>query len=164
MLSLMVAKADNGVIGRDNQLPWHLPEDLKNFKARTMSKPMIMGRKTFESLPGVLPGRPHIVISRNPDYSLPENCHLVTSLEQAVAKAETLFTDDIREAVVIGGGEIYRAAMPMVDVLYVTEVHTEVSGDAFFPEIDPSRWEETERVNGSAAFDFSFVTYRRRNL
>lgn len=161
MLSLMVAKADNGVIGRDNQLPWHLPEDLKNFKARTMSKPLIMGRKTFDSLPGVLPGRPHIVISRNPALSLPENCFLVTSLEQAIDKASELF-GETPEAVVIGGGEIYRQALPLVDVLYVTEVHTQVEGDAFFPEIDPQDWQETARERCSGKLDFSFVTYQRR--
>lgn len=161
MLSLMVAKADNGVIGRDNQLPWHLPEDLKNFKARTMNKPMIMGRKTFESLPGVLPGRPHIIISRNPDFSVPENCYLVSSLELAIEKSRELLGDE-NEAVVIGGGEIYRQAMPLVDRLYITEVHTQATGDAFFPEIDQDAWEETDRVSGSGKLDFSFVTYSRR--
>ena len=161
MLSLMVAKADNGVIGRDNQLPWHLPEDLKNFKARTMNKPIIMGRKTFESLPGVLPGRPHIVISRQSGYALPERCHLVASLEEAITKARDFFTDDIQEAVIIGGGEIYRAAMDKVDVLYVTEVHTHEEGDAWFPEIDPAVWQEVERQDGRGALEYSFVTYRR---
>ncbi|MDX1694247.1 MAG: dihydrofolate reductase [Ketobacteraceae bacterium] len=161
MLSLMVAKADNGVIGRNNRLPWHLSEDLKNFKTRTMNKPLIMGRKTFESLPGVLPGRPHIVISRQQDYELPERCYLVASLDQAIAKAQEFFNEEVQEAVVIGGGEIYRAALPRVDVLYVTEVHTQVEGDAFFPAIDPEIWHEEERQDFSGALEFSFVTYRR---
>lgn len=163
MLSLMVAMADNGVIGQDNQLPWHLSADLKKFKERTMGKPIIMGRKTFESLPKVLPGRPHIVISRQSDYQLPENCYLVNTLEEAVAKAQSLLTADNQEAVVIGGGEIYKAALDVVDTLYITEVHLTVAGDAYFPPIDKTQWQEIERADYTDDINYSFVTYTRHN-
>lgn len=161
MLSLIVAKADNGVIGRDNQLPWHLPEDLKHFKACTMGKPLIMGRKTFDSLPGVLPGRPHVVISRNAELALPANCYRTSSLDQAIEKAIELSGEE-QEVVVIGGGEIYQQALALVDLLYVTEVHTQAEGDAFFPEIDPQVWQESARERYAGKLDFSFVTYQRR--
>ena len=163
MLSLIVAKADNGVIGVNNQLPWHLSEDLKNFKARTLAKPIIMGRKTFESLPGVLPGRPHIIISRNSQYDLPDNCHLATDLEEAIAMAESLQVPDAKETVVIGGGEIYKVALEKVSRLYITEVHQRVEGDAFFPDIDPQKWREVERQDFKGDIDYSFVVYERQN-
>lgn len=161
MLSLIVAMADNRVIGRDNRLPWHLPADLKHFKERTMNKPIIMGRKTFESLPKVLPGRQHIVISRNSEYPLPENCYLAHDLVAAVRQAEALSDNENGEAVVIGGGEIYRQALDLVDVLYVTEVHTQVEGDARFPEIDKAIWRQAERADHEGDLPYSFVTYTR---
>ncbi|MCG8672083.1 MAG: dihydrofolate reductase [Pseudomonadales bacterium] len=162
MLSLIVAMADNGVIGRDNQMPWHIPEDFKYFKQRTMGKPIIMGRKTFESLGRVLPGRPHVVISRNANYELPENCYLVSNLEEGVAKANSLLTEDQTEAVVIGGGQIYQEALAVVDTLYITEVHLQPEGDAFFPEVDPNLWQEMERNELQGDISCSFVTYTRR--
>ena len=162
MLSLIVAMADNGVIGRDNQMPWHIPEDFKYFKARTMGKPIIMGRKTFESLGRVLPGRPHVVVSRNEHYELPENCYLVPNLEEGVAKANSLLTEDQTEAVVIGGGQIYQEALAVVDTLYITEVHLQPEGDAFFPKVDPAVWQETERNELQGDISCSFVTYTRR--
>ncbi len=161
MLSLVVAMADNRVSGRNNQLPWHLPADLKHFKALTMGKPMIMGRKTFESLGRVLPGRPHIVISRNPGYRLPEgDCHLATDLSSAIGLAQSMGD----EAVVIGGAEIYQQALDWVDLMYVTEVHLQVEGDAHFPEFDVSQWSEVARDDRQdKQLAFSFVTYRRNN-
>lgn len=165
MISLIVAKADNNVIGHNNQLPWHLPADLKHFKARTLGKPIIMGRKTFESLGRVLPGRPHVVISRN-ELKLPERCYPVLSLEAAIAQAQQLTGAASDEVVVIGGAEIYRQALPLVDTLYVTEVHLAPQGDAFFPPLDLAVWQETAREDVPAGADsaiaYSIVTYQRR--
>ena len=162
MISLIVAKADNGVIGLDNKMPWHIPAELKYFKARTMGKPIIMGRKTFESLGRVLPGRPHVVISRN-KLTLPENCYGVHSLDAAIAKAQTLAAED--EVVVIGGAEIYRQALDRVDRLYITEVHLSPQGDTYFPELNPGDWQEIERedvpADADSAIAYSIVTYQR---
>lgn len=165
MISLIVAKADNAVIGDQNRLPWHLPADLKQFKTRTLGKPIIMGRKTFESLGRVLPGRPHVVISRTA-LSLPEHCYPVPSLEAAIARAYQLTGSTDNEIVVIGGAEIYRQALPLVDILYVTEVHLTPPGDAFFPPLDRAVWQETAREDVPAGTDsamaYSLVTYQRR--
>lgn len=167
MISLIVAKADNGVIGNGNRMPWHIPSELAHFKRRTLGKPIIMGRKTFESLGRVLPGRPHVVISRQP-LTLPENCFAVQSLQAAIDCAQTLTASDDDEVVVIGGAEIYRQALPLVDTLYVTEVHLSPQGDAFFPALDPNQWQETERTDVDAAADsaiaYSIVTYQRKRL
>ena len=125
-LSMMVAKASNDVIGRDNKLPWYLPNDLKYFKQVTFGKPVIMGRKTWESLKGPLPGRTNIVITRQADY-VAEGAKVVTTLEEAVAMAENVaFIDGQEEAVIMGGAEIYKLALPAADRLYLTEVHAEV--------------------------------------
>ena len=157
-----MAKADNGVIGRDNKMPWHIPAELKHFKARTMGKPIIMGRKTFDSLGRVLPGRPHVVISRSA-LSLPENCYAARSLQEAISTAQTLAEQG--EVVVIGGAEIYRQALPLVDRLYLTEVHIEPEGDTWFPELNPGDWQETERedvpADADSAIAYSIVTYQR---
>jgi len=161
MLSLIVAKADNGVIGRDNQLPWYLPADLKHFKARTMGKPIVMGRKTFDSLGRVLPGRPHVVITRDLHLQLPENCYRVKSLADAIAQGQQLTTEQEPEVVIIGGAQIYNQALGCVDRLYVTEVHQEPEGDAQFPEIDLNQWKEVEREDHSGDIDYSFVTYQK---
>lgn len=162
MISLIVAKADNGVIGRDNKMPWHIPAELKYFKARTMGKPIIMGRKTFESLGRVLPGRPHVVISRSA-LSLPENCYGAGSVADAIKQAQSLAGQG--EVVVIGGAEIYRQALPSVDRLYITEVHLEPEGDTCFPELNPGDWQEVERedvpADADSAIAYSIVTYQR---
>ena len=162
MISLIVAIADNGVIGYENKMPWHIPAELKYFKARTMGKPIIMGRKTFESLGRVLPGRPHVVISRS-QLKLPQNCYPVSSLPAAIDRAQSLTEGD--EVVVIGGAEIYRQALDLVDRLYITEVHLQPQGDTFFPEIDSLQWRETQRENIAAdedsAIAYSIVTYQR---
>jgi len=164
MISLIVARADNGVIGLGNKMPWHIPSELQHFKARTLGKPIIMGRKTFESLGRVLPGRPHVVISRS-DVELPDNCHLVHSLQDALSKAQSLTGAENDEVVVIGGAEIYRQALPLVDTLYVTEVHLTPDGDAFFPELDARQWREVQREDVDATSDsaiaYSIVTYQR---
>ncbi len=166
MISLIVAKADNGVIGNGNKMPWHIPSELAHFKKRTLGKPIIMGRKTFESLGRVLPGRPHVVISRQ-QLTLPDNCFLVPSLQDAIRRAQALNPSPDDEVVVIGGAEIYRQALPLVDTLYVTEVHLVPQGDAFFPPLDAHQWQETERTDVPAGTDsaiaYSIVTYQRKS-
>ena len=165
-VAAIVARAANGCIGRDNKLPWYLPNDLKYFKRVTLGKPIIMGRKTWESLKGPLPGRANIVISRDPDYQA-EGARTVTTLEQAMAlAADIALIDGVDEVVIIGGAEIYRLALPGIERLYVTEVHAVVDGDAFFPELDGSRWQELGRedfvAEGPNPYDYSFVVYQRR--
>lgn len=166
-LSLIVARAANGCIGRNNKLPWYLPEDLKYFKKVTFGKPIIMGRKTWESLKGPLPGRTNIVISRQPGYQA-DGIKVVHSLQEAIALAESIaLIDDIDEVVVIGGAQIYAEALPCADILYLTEVHAEVDGDAFFPPYNGEEWQVVGREDFPAAgpnpYDYSFVIYQRKD-
>ena len=155
-LSLIVAAADNNVIGKDNKMPWHIPEDFKYFKAVTMGKPCIMGRKTYESilaqLGKPLPGRTSIVISRN-GYAH-EGATVVGSLEEAIEKGKAE-TDD--EIMVIGGAQIYALTLPMADRVYLTRVHQRPEGDAFFPELD----EYWQQVEGTDHDGFSFLKFER---
>lgn len=134
MISIIVAVANDGVIGGGNQLLWHISEDLRRFKAITSNHPVIMGRKTFESLGRPLPNRINVVISRNASLII-EGCTVVGSLEQAVA----MFPPR-EEVFIIGGGEIYRAAMPLADKLYITFVEHSYEGDTYFPDIDHTMW------------------------
>lgn len=164
-LAIIVAAAENGVIGRNNALPWHLPEDLRYFKRVTMGKPIVMGRKTFESIGRPLPGRTNIVISRNPDF-LAEGVKVVASLDDALALADNIaHIDGAREVVVIGGAEIYRLAIPRADRMYITQVHASVDGDALLPGIDWSGWQEVSKEAHQASannpYDYSFVVYDR---
>ena len=136
--ALIVARADNGVIGIDNQLPWYLPCDLKYFKRVTLGKPIIMGRKTFESIGRPLPGRTNVVVTRNSQWR-GEGVHVAGSLEDALKLSRAqAYIDAADEVIVIGGATLYREAMDVVDRLYVTQVHTNTVGDAFFdaPDID----------------------------
>ncbi|SHM82873.1 dihydrofolate reductase [Chitinophaga sp. CF418] len=135
-LSIIVAASENNVIGINNHLPWHLPVDMKYFKDMTMGKPIVMGRKSFEELGRVLPGRPNIMITRQPDYKA-EGLYVVPSLEAGIEKAKTFGTEEI---FITGGGEIFKMALPIIDRLYLTRVHAEVSGDTHFPEFDPRGW------------------------
>jgi dihydrofolate reductase len=165
-LSLIVAMSCNGVIGRDNRLPWHLPEDLKHFRKVTLGKPVVMGRKTWESIGRPLPGRTNIVISRRPGYSA-EGAHVVASLEDALSLAEHVAREsEAAEVLVIGGEEIYRLALPHANRLYVTEVDAEIEGDAHFPDWVREDWVEVRRENPPGAtageLDYSFVVYDRR--
>ncbi|MFI3294861.1 MAG: dihydrofolate reductase [Rikenellaceae bacterium] len=153
MISIIVAVAQNGVIGSDNQMPWHISEDLKYFKRTTLGCSIIMGRKTFESFPKALPGRRNIVISRNSSY-LAEGAEVAHSLESALE-----MVGGEAHSFIIGGGEIYRQAMPLVDRLYITEVGLEVEGDTCFPEVSLLDWAEVSR---EAHDGFSFVVYKRR--
>ncbi len=164
-LAAIVAAAENGVIGRNNALPWHLSEDLKYFKRVTMGKPIVMGRKTFESIGKPLPGRTNIVITRNPVYQA-EGVKVVPSLDEALLLASDIaLIDGVEELLVIGGAEIYRESIPRADRLYLTEVHASVEGDAVLPEIDWTRWREVSRERHSAEapnpYDYSFVVYER---
>jgi dihydrofolate reductase len=163
IVSCIVAMAHNNVIGLNNQMPWHLPADLKHFKSITLSKPVLMGRKTFESIGRPLPGRQNIVISRNPDWKH-DHVIRVSSLNEGLKQAKP-YAEDSQEIMVIGGGQIYEEAIGFADRLYITEIELEAAGDAFFPKIDKSIWEEKEREAFSAVDDkpaYSFVTYERR--
>ena len=150
MITLIVARADNGVIGRDGKLPWHLPADLKRFKALTMGKPMIMGRKTFESLPGLLPGRRHIVLTRG-DWRA-EGAEVARDVGRALALAGD-------EAFVIGGAEVFALFEPIADRWELTEVHEPAVGDTTLPAPDPAKWRETTREDHDG---YSFVSLERR--
>ncbi|MEM6292304.1 MAG: dihydrofolate reductase [Myxococcota bacterium] len=161
-ISLIVARASNGVIGRDGDLPWRLPADLAHFKRITMGHHLIMGRRTFASLPGVLPGRPHVVLTRDRGYA-PEGVTVVHSLDAALAIARGAGDD---EAFVIGGGAVYREAITRADRVYLTDVHASVDGDVTFDSLEPTSWLETDRVRHEAddrhAHAFSMCVYDRR--
>jgi len=158
-LSLVVAMDKNRIIGIDGGLPWHLSSDLKYFRDITMGKPIIMGRKTHESIGRPLPGRRNIVVTRNENFTA-EGCDVVTSLEAAM----DLIADE-PEAMMIGGASLYIDTLPIADQLYMTEVYAEVEGDTWFPEIDPEQWQELSRTTFSADekndHDYSFVVYER---
>lgn len=163
--ALIVAMAQNRVIGRNNNLPWYLPEDLKYFKRVTMGKPIIMGRKTFESIGRPLPGRTNIIVTRNKEYSA-DGIKVVHNLAEAKALCCSIAEiDGQSEAMVIGGAQIYQQALAYADRLYLTEVHGEVEGDAYFPEFDRANWQEVGRENFSAAgpnpYDYSFLVLDR---
>ncbi|HVL09627.1 MAG TPA: dihydrofolate reductase [Burkholderiaceae bacterium] len=159
ILTLIVAKSRNHVIGRDNTLPWRLPEDLAHFRRTTMGAPILMGRKTYDSIGRPLPGRRNIVISRNQDLVI-EGCEVAHSLEDA-----QLMCMGTEEIFLVGGAQLYAEALPSADRLIVTEVDIDIDGDAFFPPIDPTVWRETARETHQAAppntFSFAFVTYER---
>jgi dihydrofolate reductase len=158
-ISLIVAMGQNRVIGRGAEIPWRLPADQQRFKRITMGRPIIMGRKTHESIGRALPGRLNIVVTRQADYAAP-GCEVVGSLEAALARAGD------GEAFVIGGHELYRRSLPIADRLYLTYLDASPDGDVFFPEFDPRDWNETERVEGVVdaknAVAHRFVTLQRR--
>lgn len=164
---LVVAVASNGVIGRDGDLPWRLPSDLKRFKQLTLGKPVVMGRRTWDSIGRPLPGRPNIVITRDPAFSAP-GAQVVASLDDALAaarrEAETLGVDEI---CVIGGGQIYAQVFDRADILHVTHVEADVEGDTRFPDIDPASFEkvvEEEIPRGEKdSHAMHFVTWRRKS-
>lgn len=137
LISLVVAIARNGVIGQENDLPWRLPDDLKRFKEITLGKPVVMGRKTFESIGKPLPGRENRVISRRQEISIP-GCQVYSSLQDALSGPQP-------EIMVIGGGQIYAEALPLAQRLYLTEVDVEAEGDVYFPKIDPLEWHEVSK-------------------
>jgi dihydrofolate reductase len=158
--SIVVAVARNGVIGRDNQLPWRLPDDLKYFKQATMGHPVIMGRRTWQSIGKALPGRKNIVVTRDRDFQAP-GCVVVHSLAEAWKAAE-----GADEACVIGGTTLFEETLPNADVIHLTEVEAEVEGDTWFPPFDRSQWRETEVARHPAdarnAYPFRIVRLERR--
>lgn len=160
MITIIAAVAENNALGKNNDLLWHLPNDFKRFKALTSGHYIIMGRKTFESFPKPLPNRTHVIISGNKNY-LSENCIVVDSLDNAIAacpKNEEIF--------VIGGGQIYKQAISIVDKLDITKVHANFEAEIFFPEIDLDIWklesEEKNYIDDKHQFDYSFLTYTKK--
>jgi dihydrofolate reductase len=157
-LSVIAAVARNGVIGRDNALPWRLPEDLKRFKLLTMGHHIIMGRKTYESLGRLLPGRTTVIVSRNAQYAVP-GALVAGSLKQALTACAA---DD--EVFVIGGAQLYREALPLADKLYLTLIDKDFEGDAHFPPYDAARWHEASRESGISGdgWGYDFVVYEQK--
>ena len=160
MLSIIVAKAKNNVIGKENKLLWHLPEDLKKFKELTSGHVIIMGRKTFESLGKVLPDRKHVIFTNNPDFKVnDENVEVVHSMLQIQE-----YIENEEENFVIGGAMIYNLLMPYVKKMQVTEIDKEFEGDAFFPKINLDVWKEVSREKGTEddEMKYDFVIYERK--
>jgi len=167
LISLIVAHSSNRVIGIDGQLPWHIPDDLKYFKAITIGKPIIMGRKTFDSIGKPLPGRLNIIITKNTDLTI-EECVVVNNLEAAITEAKNYFkTQDTEqeEIFIIGGAQIFKQSMEFVNKIYITEVHAEYAGDVFFDELSDNDWIEVGRDLHDSENDkipFSFVIYKKK--
>ncbi len=159
MLSIIVAAAHNNAIGKDNQLLWHMPADLRFFKEKTMGHPVVMGRKTFESVGKALPKRRNIIISRNPDFSAEgvEVCH---SLDEALE-----LLDDTEENFIVGGSEIYKMSLPYCDKIYFTQIEADFEADTFFPSFNPDEWhlthEERHAADEKNPYNYCFLTYER---
>ena len=154
MISLIVAVSANGVIGRGGELPWHLSDDLKRFKQLTLGKPIVMGRKTFESIGRALSGRQNIVLTRQSEF-VADACDVVSSVDAAIATA-----GDTGEVMVIGGSDIYKLFLPLAERIYMTRVHMDIDGDARFPELDDDQWQETKREHHDAddSNEYEFTT------
>jgi dihydrofolate reductase len=168
-ISLIVAMADNNCIGRNNQMPWHIPGDLKRFKSLTMGHPVIMGRKTFESILGYLnkplPGRESIIVTRKNHTLYPnEPIHQAATIEQAIEMAtEMAAKQGLGEIFIIGGAQIFKQSLALAHKIYLTNVHREIGGDTFFPKIDEADWEEIESISHKENDPpFSFVDLERR--
>ena len=162
-ISIIVAVDENGTIGCEGVIPWHLPEDFKRFKEITMGHPVIMGRKTIESLPhGALPGRTNIVITKESDYKK-RDVLAARSLEIALQLAV-----DEKEVFIIGGEQIYKLALPITDTIYLTKVHNSFAGDSFFPEINDNEWilesSELHKMDEKNSIDFSYLIYQRKPI
>jgi dihydrofolate reductase len=160
LLTLVVAVADNGIIGRDNGLPWHLPEDLKRFKRLTLGKPIVMGRRTFESIGKPLPGRHNIVVTRDPNYRR-EGVTVVHDADAALEAA-----GDAAEIMIIGGAELFRLFLPRAGRVHLTRVHGNVAGDVHWPALDETRWQVVQRENLAAderhAYAMTFEVWEER--
>ena len=164
-VALIVAFADQNVIGGDNKLLWHLPADLQYFKNTTMGKPIVMGRKTYDSIGRPLPGRPNVVISRNQQWQA-ENVTVVNNVASAIDAAKELaLLGDVEEVMVIGGAQIYKETLPIAQRIYLTRVHAQFEGDAVFPDFNKDEWNEVKRTDHQAdsvnPYDFSFITLER---
>ncbi|RYY76721.1 MAG: dihydrofolate reductase [Gammaproteobacteria bacterium] len=168
-LSLIVATAHDNVIGRNNELPWHLPQDLKYFKSVTLGKPIIMGRKTFESIGKPLPGRTNIVVTRQKDWNF-SGVLVAKGVEDALEVAQTFRNElntSTEEIMVIGGAEIYRSALPIADRVYLTKIDARIDGaDAFFPELPSKQWKLISELSGEsdASIKHKFLVYDRVNF
>jgi len=162
-ISLIVAKAKNNVIGKDNGLVWKLSADLRHFKNTTTGHHLIMGRKTFESTEKPLPNRTSVVVTRNENYDIPEGHLVVTDLKDALNLCKQ---KGLAKIFISGGGEIYKIALPLVDEMIITEVDAQPEGDTFFPEVNWSNWQEISREHHEAdeknEYSFDVVVYRRR--
>ncbi|HWV69578.1 dihydrofolate reductase [Chitinophaga sp.] len=160
-ISIIVAASENNVIGINNMLPWRLPTDLKYFKSTTLGKPIVMGRKTFESLGKPLPGRPNIVITRQSDFR-PEGAYVVGSVEEGIEKAKSFGGDEL---FITGGSQIFEQAWPLVERIYLTRVYAVVQGDAFFPQLDGAEFElvtdERHEADEKNQYSFSFQVWER---
>jgi dihydrofolate reductase len=160
-ISIIVAASENNVIGINNMLPWRLPLDLKYFKSTTLGKPIVMGRKTFDSLGKPLPGRPNIVITRQTDFQ-PEGAYVVRSVEEGVEKAKSFGGDEL---FITGGSQIFGQAWPLVERIYLTRVYAVVHGDAFFPQLDGAEFElvsdERHEADEKNQYPFSFQVWER---
>jgi dihydrofolate reductase len=164
-VTIVVARARNGTIGRDNALPWRLPEDLKHFKATTIGHAIVMGRRTFESIGRALPGRRTIVVTRDPHWQR-EGCERAGSLEGAIALAGTRGPDPTiatDEVFVVGGAQLFAQALPLTDRIVLTEIELDVDGDTHFPAPDPARWRVASRRDAvsSTGLAFAILDYRR---
>jgi dihydrofolate reductase len=164
-LAMIVAAAENDVIGRDNALPWRLPEDLRYFRRVTMGKPIVMGRRTFESIGRALPGRCNIVVTTNPAFAA-EGVRVAHGLDEALAVASAVAEiDGAEEIMLIGGAQLYALGLPRVGRIYLTRVHGDVSGDAFLPSVDWTQFREVAREEHAACgdnpWDYSFLVYDR---
>jgi len=161
-ISLIAAASENNVIGKDNTLPWDLPDDLQHFRSITQGHPIILGRKNYESIGRPLPNRRNIIVSRQEGLQI-EGCDVVPSVEAAIELAKET---EQEESFIIGGGQIYALALPLADRIYLTRVHAEVEGDVFFPEIKEEEWEEVSREEHPAdekhAYAFAFIAYERK--
>ncbi|MCG9695811.1 type 3 dihydrofolate reductase [Shewanella sp. Isolate11] len=157
-IAMIAAMANKRVIGKDNQMPWHLPEDLRHFKAMTLGKPVVMGRKTFESIGKPLPGRHNIVISRQADLTI-EGVSCVTSFDEAIA-----LVGECDELVIIGGGQLYQALLPRADKLYITEIDLDVEGDTYFPFWDDGSWliEHSEAHTNDKGLRYAFINLSKK--
>ncbi len=162
ILSHIVAASKNNVIGRDNGLPWHIPEDMKFFREKTRGKALIMGRKTFDSVGHPLPDRLNVVITRQKDYS-PKGAVVVGSFNEALALCEKNTEKYGEEVFIIGGGQIFKDTMNIVDIIYLTRIHENFDGDIFYPDVPMKAFEQIERRDRTEPVPFSFLTYRRKN-
>lgn len=162
MIILIAAAADNNALGKDNALLWHLPDDFKHFKNLTSHHYIIMGRKTFESFPKPLPNRKHVIITRQENYEVPEECFVVDSMERALK-----LTQGAEDVYVIGGGEIYSLALPFADKIELTRVHANLEADTFFPVLSEEEWELLSEVahpsDEKHAYSFTFQTWVRKS-
>ena len=168
MIAHIVAAAKNNVIGKDNGLPWDIPEDMKWFRDRTKKRALIMGRKTFESVGHPLPHRLNVVVTRQTDYKVPEHPEhspvvVKANIEEAIEYCKALIDDYENELFIIGGGEVYKQSLKYVDTVYLTRIHQNIEGDALYPEIPENEFELVEQKDRSEPVEFSFLTYRRKN-